>query len=125
YSEHDALPADHGAKSESDGNGDFYPQWNKARNFVDVDLVIFQRGGISSRKIRCAAFLHDAQGFAGQVHVITKVAHLVVGLVLEILELSHFRADVVDQSAHGQHGVGLEFLGADKVRNVIAGIANG
>ncbi len=42
----------------------------------------------------------------------------------EFFELGHFCADVVDKNAKRQHGVELEFFGADVVGDVVARIAN-
>ena len=98
----------------------FYPKRNEARGLVDVALVILEHGGVGGRNCRFAGFLHDAQRFAGEVHVIAEIANLIVRHVLEILELRHFRSDIVDQRTHGQHSVGLEFLGTNEIRDVIA-----
>jgi len=49
----DALPADHGAEAESDG--DFYPQRNEARGAVDVGFVVFEDGDIGGGELRLAA----------------------------------------------------------------------
>ena len=54
--------------------------------------------------------LHQAERFAGEVHVVTEVANLVLRNGLEIAELGHFGADAVHEFAQGEHRVGLEFL---------------
>src|SRR5262245_22395405 len=89
----DALPTDHGAEAESERDGDFDPQRNKASRAVNVGLVILQNRDVGRRELRLATFLHDAKCFAGEIHVVAKVADLVVGDLGEVFEEGHFGAD--------------------------------
>ena len=40
--DHDALPADHGAETESDRDGDLDPERDEVRGLVDVSFVILR-----------------------------------------------------------------------------------
>ena len=60
-----------------------------------------------------------------EIHVVAEVAHPVVGDVLHLLVERGFVADVADQGAQGEHGVGSEILVADVLRDVVAGVADG
>ena len=75
-------------------------------------------------KVGLPTFLHEANGFADQIHIVAEVAHAVVGDVLHLFVESGFVADVADQGAQGEHGVGREILGADVIGNVIVGVAD-
>ncbi len=59
--------------------------------------------------------LHQADRFAGHVHVIADVGLLVGGNRFELLVESDFVAQILDQFAQRKHGVGLQLLGADVV----------
>ena len=99
HGDDDAFPSDHGAEAEGHGYGDFYPERNEARGVVDVLFVVGEDGGVLGGDLGLAAFLHEAQGFADQVHVVAEVAHAVVGDVLHLFVQSGFVADVVDHGA--------------------------
>ena len=72
---HDALPANHGAQPERDRHRDLHPQRNKARRVVDLLLEQLQLAGGVGVEVADFVLVHQANGFAGQVHVVTHVAH--------------------------------------------------
>lgn len=49
---------------------------------------------------------------------------MIVGDFGKVLEEGHFGAHVIDQRAHGEHGVGFELSGTDELSDVIAGVSN-
>ncbi len=61
------------------------------------------------------ALLHQADGFAGDVHVVAHVGLLVCGDGFELLVERDFVAEVFDQFSQREDRVGLEFFGADVV----------
>ena len=91
---------------------------------IDVLLVVLEHGRVRGRNLRLAALLHQPERFAHDIHVVAEVAHAIVGHLGQFLEERHLGADVVDQFAHGQHGVGGEVAGADVARDVVARIAD-
>ena len=68
--------------------------------------------------------LHQTDGFAGDVHVVADVGLLVGGNRFEFLVESDFVAQVLDQFAQGEDGVGLQLLGADVIGDGGAGVGD-
>ena len=79
-------------------------------------------GGGESRVV---TLLHQANGFADEIHVVAEVADLVVGDVLHLFVESGLVADVADQGAQGEHGVGREIFVADVIGDVVVRVADG
>jgi hypothetical protein len=61
-------------KPRASATRDFHPQRNETGGAVDVAFVVFQDSNIGGSQLWLAACLHDAQSFAGEIHVITEVA---------------------------------------------------
>ena len=72
---HDAFPADHGAQPQCNRHRDLYPQRNKPRRIVDLLLEQLQLAAGVGVEVADLVLVHQANGFAGQVHVVTHVAH--------------------------------------------------
>src|SRR5580698_8080868 len=70
------------------------------------------------------SFVHQAQSFADDVHVVAEVADFVLRDGFEFAVESHFRSDAVDQVAQGEHGVGRELFGANVIGYFFARVAN-
>ena len=71
-----ALPADHGAQAQRYRYGDLHPQRDEARGVVDLLLEQLQLALGVSIEMADLALVHQANGFAGQVHVVAHVAHV-------------------------------------------------
>ena len=71
---------------------------------------------------RVVALLHQADGFAGHVHVVADVGLLLGRNRLELLVEGHFVVQILDQFAERQNRVRLQLLGADVVGDLGAGI---
>src|SRR5580698_7671613 len=87
-------------------------------------FVVGQDCGVFGGNLGLAAFLHDAQSFADEIHVVAEVADAVVGDVLHLFVESGLVADVADQGAESEHGIGGEILVADVGGHVIVGVAD-
>ncbi len=110
HRDNNSLPSNHGAEAESHGYRDLHPKRNEAGGVVDVLFVISEDGGFGGSESRVVTLLHQADGFADEIHIIAEVAHLVVGDVLHLFVKSGFVADVGDQGAQREHGVGGELF---------------
>src|SRR5262245_42964567 len=88
-----ALPADHGAEAKSKSDGNLHPQRNEAGGTVNVGLVVLEDRDVGRSEFRLAAFLHDAESLASQIHIVAEVANFVVRHLGEVLEESHLRSD--------------------------------
>ncbi len=99
----DALPSDHGAHAQSQSHGNLYPGGNELGGLVDRGLVSLEAGVLRRREGRLLGFLHDANGFAGHVHVVAHVGLLIGGNSLQFLVKSDFVAGVFDQFAKRQN----------------------
>ena len=122
HGDDDALPAHHGAQAQRQRHGHLHPVGNELGRLVHLALVVLQCGVLRRREGRIVALLHQADGFAGHVHV---VAH--VGLLLRRNRLEHFIqgyfvVQVLHQLSKRQDRRRLQFLGADIVRHLGAGI---
>ncbi|MNE31782.1 hypothetical protein D3C80_1253650 [compost metagenome] len=73
--DHDALPADHGAKAQGDGHGDLDPEWNEMGGVIDLLLEGLQLGAGVAIEIANFVPFHQPDGFRGQVHVVAHVGH--------------------------------------------------
>ncbi len=71
---------------------------------------------------RIVVLLHQANGFAGHIHVVADVGLVLRGNRLEDLVESDFVVQVLDQFAQRQNRVRLHLLGADVVGHLGAGI---
>src|SRR6516164_1616799 len=78
HGDHNALPANHGPEAQCQSYGNLNPKGNETSRAVQVDFVVLQHGGIRGGELRFSAFLHEANGFASQIHVVAEVANLVV-----------------------------------------------
>src|SRR5580704_2337815 len=74
----DALPSNHGAESESHGDGNLDPEGNEAGGVIDVLFVVGEDGGVRGGDLRSVTFLHETQGFADEIHIIAEVTDAIV-----------------------------------------------
>ena len=82
----DALPADHGAHAERQGNRHLHPGGNELGGLVDFALVGWSDGSVLGRgEGGVVVLLHEPDGLAGHVHVVAHVGLLVGGDGLELL----------------------------------------
>lgn len=124
YRYYDSLPTDHGAEAQGHGYGDFDPSGDEAGGGVDVLFVVVENFPIRGSDDGLLAFLHEAQGFAGDIHIVAEVAYAIVGNFCEFAEDSDFIADSRDQLAQGEHGVGSELPGTNVVGDFFAFVAD-
>ena len=88
---------------------------NELGGFVHLALVGRQGGVLGSGEGWVVVLLHQADGFAGDVHVVAHVGLLVCGDGFELLVECDFMAEVFNQFAQSEDRIGLELLGADVV----------
>ena len=94
----DALPADHGAKAERDGDGDLDPARNEFRRAVERALVAVERGNLGAGEFGFLVLHQEAKCLGDQVHVVAGVAD---GLRREFRQRA-ILVDLVGDVAH-QH----------------------
>ncbi len=111
HGHHDALPAHHGAQAEGDGHGDLHPQRNKACGIVDLLLEQLQLALGISVEIADLVLVHQANGFAGQVHVVTHVAYGFGGDFGQGAVAFYFITDLAGEGSEGRHQFWRGFLG--------------
>ena len=75
YRHHDAPPADHGAQPQCDGHGHFHPQRDVAGGIIQLGLEQQHLAACTCIECHQLVLLDQADGFAGQVHVVAHVGH--------------------------------------------------
>ena len=83
---------------------------------------MLESGVLGGGECRVAGLLHEADGLAGNIHVVADVGLVLRGNRLEHLVERHFVVQVFDQFAQRKNGVGLKLLGADVVGDLGAGV---
>ncbi|MNE37649.1 hypothetical protein D3C80_1315100 [compost metagenome] len=80
---YDAPPADHGAQPQGNGHGNLHPQRNVVGGAVDLLLEHLHLGLGIGIELRQLVLVDQANGFGGQVHVVTHVGHGLCGHPVE------------------------------------------
>ena len=120
--DNDAFPADHRAKPESECYSNLDPVGNELGGLVDFVLVVRERSIFVRGEGRIVVFLHQANGFAGHVHIVADVCLVLRRDRFKYLVESDFVVQVFHQLAQRQYGVRLQLLGANVVGDLSAGI---
>ncbi|MCY1450257.1 hypothetical protein D9M71_670480 [compost metagenome] len=100
--DHDPSPAHHGAQAQGNGHGNLDPQWNVAGGVIELALEQLHLVlGIGCERDQLV-FVDQADGFAGQVHVVAHVGHRLGGHAVEGTVAFYFLANRARQGSQGR-----------------------
>ena len=118
----DALPTDHRSHTQRQGHSHLDPDGDKFGGLIDLALVIGEDRILFGGKGGVVILLHQADGFAGHIHVVAHVRLLVRGNRLEFLIECHFVIQVLNQLTEGQDRIRLQLFAGNVTGDFGAGV---
>ena len=113
YRDDNPLPADHGAKTESDRHGYLYPRWDELGGKIELLFVVRHHRGFLRGEGRLLGLGEKTESLTRYIHVVADVRLLIGRHGLERFVLGHFMFDLEDHLAFRQNRGRCLFLGLE------------